>query len=334
MAMDVRTGEIKAWVGGIDYEYFKYDHVLAKRQVGSTYKPLVYLAALEQGISPCDFYPNDSLVYHEYDDWTPRNADRTYGGYYSLKGALVHSVNTVSVNLLMETGVDTVLALGQKAGIESSMPAVPSLALGTANISLFEMMRVYQAIANRGTAVRPKYLSRIEDKDGKVLYVNPSDEQGRAVCHPETAEVMIEILRDVVNHGTATALRHEHRIIADVAGKTGTTQNHTDGWFIGFTPSLVAGVWVGGDLQNLRFRSMEYGQGTVMAMPIWSTFMRRTFSDDYWDYLQYEEFEISESTKSMLTCDDFRERKPFQFRPFKKLKEKSLLKRLFKRKRE
>ena len=137
MAMDVKTGEIKAWVGGINYEYFKYDHVMAKRQVGSTFKPLVFLAALEQGISPCEFFPNDSVVYEEYENWTPRNADRTYGGYYSLKGALVHSVNTVSVNLLMESGIDTVQVLGQKAGILSSMPEVPSLALGTANISLF-----------------------------------------------------------------------------------------------------------------------------------------------------------------------------------------------------
>jgi penicillin-binding protein 1A len=334
MAMDVPTGEIKAWIGGINYEYFKYDHVLARRQAGSTFKPLVYLAALEQGISPCEYFPNDSVVYHQYDDWTPRNADRTYGGYYSLKGALVHSVNTVSVNLLMETGIDSVLALGQKAGIESSMPAVPSLALGTANISLFEMLRVYQAIANRGMSIKPRYLARIENKDGKVLYVNPEGEQGRAVCSPENAELMIEILRDVVNHGTANALRTEHRIIADVAGKTGTTQNHTDGWFIGFTPGLVAGVWVGGDLQNLHFRSMEYGQGSVMAMPIWANFMKRTFGDDAWKYLQDEEFEISESIKDLLACDDFRERKPFQFRPFKKLKEKSLLKRLFKRKEE
>lgn len=332
MAMDIRSGQIKAWVGGINYEYFKYDHTLAKRQVGSTFKPLVYLAALEKGIPPCEYFPNDSVVYPEYDGWTPRNADRNYGGYYSLKGALIHSVNTVSVNLLMETGIDTVIALGQKAGIESSMPEVPSLALGTANISLFEMMRVYQAIANKGVAIKPEYLARIENRDGQVLYKTPVEEKSMVVCHPENAEVMIEMLRGVVNNGTASAIRKKHRIMADVAGKTGTTQNNTDGWFIGFTPSLVAGVWVGGDLQNLRFRSMEYGQGSVMAMPIWSKFMKKAFSDDHWNYLREEEFEISESTKIMLTCDDFRERKPFKFRPFKKLKEKSLLKRLFKRK--
>jgi len=334
MAMDVRSGEIKAWLGGINFEYFKYDHVLAKRQVGSTFKPLVYLAALEQGISPCDFFPNDSVVYHEYENWTPRNADRKYGGYYSLKGALVHSVNTVSVNLLMEAGIDTVMALGQKAGIESAMPEVPSLALGTANISLFEMMRVYQGIANRGIALEPTYLARIEDRSGEILFENPTGETGEAISQPENAEVMIEMLRGVVNQGTASALRREFQIDADVAGKTGTTQNHTDGWFIGFTPSMVAGVWVGGDLQNLRFRNIEYGQGAYMAMPIWSFFMKRTFSDDFWEYLQDEAFEISEPTKDLLDCDDFRERKPFQFRPFKKLKEKSLLKKLFKRKKK
>ena len=334
MAMDVHTAEIKAWVGGINHEYFKFDHVLAKRQVGSTFKPLVYLAALEQGISPCEFFPNDSLVYHEYDDWTPRNADRNYGGYYSLKGALVHSVNTVSVNLMMETGIDTVMALGQKAGIESPMPEVPSLALGTANISLFEMIRVYQALANRGMAIKPAYLVRIEDKNGKVLYERPAEEQMTAICSTENAEVMIEILREVVDRGTASALRHEMGVSADVAGKTGTTQNQTDGWFIGFTPSLVAGVWVGGDLQNLHFRSLEYGQGSFMAMPIWAKFMNNTFHDDHWKYLKDEQFGISGSVNDLLSCDDFRERKPFRFRPFKKLKEKSFLKRLFRRKKK
>ncbi len=334
MAMDVRTGEIKAWVGGIDYEYFKYDHVLARRQVGSTFKPLVYLAALEQGIPPCEYFPNDSVVYHDYDDWTPRNADRTYGGYYSMKGALTHSVNTISVNLLMETGMDSVRVIGQKAGIESSLPEVPSLALGTANLSLLEMMGVYQAIANRGMAKKPKYLDRIEDRTGKILFETPIDEKGKAICRPENAEVMIAMLREVVNHGTAIALRNEYRIRADVAGKTGTTQNHTDGWFIGFTPSLVAGVWVGGDLQNLRFRTIQYGQGSFMAMPIWSKFMEKTFRDDHWSYLQDEAFDISETTLDLLSCDDFRERRPFRFKPFKKLKEKSLLKRLFKRKKE
>ena len=332
MAMDVRTAEIKAWVGGINHEYFKYDHVLARRQAGSTFKPLVSLEALEQGISPCDYFPNDSVVYHEFDDWTPRNADRTYGGYYSLRGALVHSVNSVSVELLMQVGIDSVLELCQKAGIESSLPAVPSLALGTGAVSLYEMVRVYQAIANHGISKEPVYIKRIEERNGKVLdEMNPAVEGG-AICSPENAELMIEMLRSVVNDGTAAGLRTNYQISADIAGKTGTTQNYTDGWFIGFTPGLVAGVWVGGDLQNVRFQNMQYGQGAYTAMPMWADFMISAFRDDHWKLLKEEVFEISANTQNQLMCDDFKEKRPFQFKPFKTLKEKKFFKNLFRRK--
>ena len=332
LAMDVRTAEIKAWVGGINHEFYKYDHVLARRQAGSTFKPLVYLEALEQGISPCDYFPNDSVVYHEFDDWTPRNADRSYGGYYSMKGALVHSVNTVSVDLMMQVGIDSVLELCQKAGIASPLPTVPSLALGTGEVSLYEMVGVYQAIANRGVVKKPVYLKRIEDRNGKVLDEMTSDVAGGAICRPENAELMIEMLRGVVNDGTAAGLRMKYQITADIAGKTGTTQNYTDGWFIGFTPGLVAGAWVGGDLQNIRFQNMQYGQGAYSAMPIWSGFMKSAFRDDYWSMLQDDTFEISTSVQNQLMCDDFREKRPFQFKPFKVLKEKKIFKDLFRRK--
>jgi len=334
LAMDVENAEIKAWVGGINHEYFKYDHVLASRQAGSTFKPLVYLEALEQEISPCDYFANDSVVYEDYEDWTPRNADRNYGGYYSMKGALVHSVNTVSVDLLMRVGIDSVLELSEKAGIASPLPAVPSLALGTGAVSLYEMVGVYQAIANRGKAIEPVYIQRIEDRNGKVLEQADPPEEGRTICSPENAELMIEMLREVVKNGTAAALHKHYGITADVAGKTGTTQNYTDGWFIGFTPKLVAGAWVGGDLQNVRFQSIQYGQGAYSAMPIWSGFMNRTFADEDWGSLQNDTFEISESSKNLLACEDFREKKPFEFKPFKALKEKKPFKNLFKRKRK
>ncbi len=332
LAMDSKTAEIKAWVGGINHEYYKYDHVLARRQAGSTFKPLVYLEALEQEISPCDFFHNDSVVYHDYDDWTPRNTDRTYGGYYSMKGALVHSVNTVSVDLLMRVGIDSVLELSEMAGIESPLPAVPSLALGTGEVSLLEMVGVYQAIANYGIAKEPVYIQRIEDRNGKILDVMDPSAEGNAICTPENAELMIEMLKGVVNEGTANGLRTNYGITADIAGKTGTTQNYTDGWFIGFTPGLVAGAWVGGDLQNVRFQTIQYGQGAYSAMPMWSGFMRSVFRDDHWKMLQDEVFEISPDTQNQLLCDDFREKKPFQFKPFEALKEKGLFKNLFKRK--
>ncbi len=334
MAMDVKSAEIRAWVGGIDHEYFKYDHVRASRQAGSTFKPLVYLEALEQGISPCDYYPNDSIVYEAYDGWTPRNADRSYGGFYSMKGALIHSVNTVSVELIMQVGIDSVLELAQNAGIESELPAVPSLALGTGAVSLYEMMRVYQAIANQGIAKDPLYITRIEDRNGKVLEERLPEVEGIAICSPENAALMVEMLRSVVNDGTAAGLRMKYKLSADIAGKTGTTQNYTDGWFIGFTPTLVAGAWVGGDLQNIRFKNMGYGQGAYTAMPIWAGFMKSTFQDAHWSKLKNDTFEISTSTKELLMCDDFSEKKPRQFKPIKRLKEKKIFKNLFRRKKK
>lgn len=332
LAMDVGTAEIRAWVGGINHEFFKYDHVLARRQAGSTFKPLVYLEALEQGIEPCDYFANDSLVYEEYEDWTPRNADRTYGGYYSMKGALVHSVNTVSVDLLMRVTIDSVLKLSEIAGIGSPLPAVPSLALGTGEVSLMELLGVYQAIANRGVIREPVYLQRIEDRNGKLLEERIPEVEGKPICTSENAELMIEMLRGVVNEGTAKGLRLNYGFKTDIAGKTGTTQNYTDGWFIGITPGMVAGAWVGGDLQNVRFKTIQYGQGAYSAMPIWAGFMKRAFQDDHWSMLQRDTFEISSAVRDQLVCDDFREKKPFQFKPFQKLREKKPLRNLFKRK--
>jgi len=333
LAMDVSTAEIKAWVGGINHGYFKYDHVLARRQAGSTFKPLVYLTALEQGFSPCDYFANDSVVYEEYQDWTPRNADLQYGGYYSMKGALVHSVNTVSVDLMMRVGIDSVLMMSEKAGITSTLPPVPSLALGSGEISLFEMVGAYQAMANLGVAREPRYIQRIEDRNGQVLEEAGPSADGRAISSPENAELLIEMLRGVVNEGTASALRDTYGISVDAAGKTGTTQNYADGWFIGFTPGLVAGAWVGGDLQNVRFQTIKYGQGAYSALPIWAGFMQRTLADETWRGKLQDTFLISEATRSQLMCEDYRERKPFEFKPFKTLKEKKPFRNLFRRKR-
>ena len=336
LAMETETAEIRAWVGGINHEYFKFDHVRARRQVGSTFKPLVYLAALEKGISPCEYFPNDSVVYEAYEGWTPRNADRTYGGYYSLKGGLIHSVNTISVHLLMQTGIDTVVELAHRAGIRDDLPEVPSLALGTGTVSLLEMVGAYQAIANRGVRLEPVYLEGIEDQHGRVLFQRDHEREGDSVCSPGNAELMVEMLRGVANQGTAAGLRSRFGITADVAGKTGTTQNYTDGWFIGFTPSMVAGAWVGGDLQNLRFLDMQHGQGAATAMPIWAGFMGRAFRDERWGWLDNEMFAIADSTMEKLDCEDFVEEEPIELRPLERLRqeirEEGFFRRIFKRK--
>lgn len=329
LSMDVKTAEIRVWVGGIKHEYFKYDHVLSRRQAGSTFKALVYLEALEQGLSPCDFFPNDSVVYPEYENWVPRNADRSYGGSYSVKGALIHSVNTISVELLMKLSIDSVIRLAEKAGIKSPLPAVPSLALGSGEVSLLEMAGVYQAIANQGKRVEPVYITRIEDRFGKVLYEMEKTAPEIQICSQENAELMTEMLKAVVNEGTASGLRSRYQLQNDMAGKTGTTQDYSDGWFIGFTPDLLTGVWVGGDLQNIRFQNMAYGQGARTALPIYAGYMQSALKDPYWHSLGEAQFDTT--AHYLLDCEDFRDKKVRKFMPIKKLKEKRLLKRLFKK---
>ena len=307
LVLDVNTSEIKAWIGGIDFKYFKYDHVLSRRQTGSVFKPLVYLAALQNGIDPCGFYPNDSIVYSEYEDWSPQNADRNYGGEYSVKGALTHSVNTISAALIIETGSDKVINIARKVGIESQIPAVPSIALGTANLSLFEILRFYSTLASGGLRQEPVYLKSITDKKGKILFEEDNKPATERVFTQEETEIMTAMLENVVNNGTAAALRYKYGLYNDIAGKTGTSQNNSDGWFIGYTPSLVAGVWVGGELPGIRFRSMKYGQGAFSAMPVFAKFLQKVYNDSVYSGLKYSSFQISDDVKEMLDCEDFRE---------------------------
>lgn len=268
-AMNPTNGEVKVWIGGVNHKYFQYDHVLAKRQVGSTFKPFVYANALMRGVDPNDFYKNDSIVYADYDNWTPANSDSRYGGEYSVLGALVNSVNTVSVKLAMENGIENVVELAQECGIESELPMLPSIALGTAEIPLYEMVRAYAPFANGGYRVDPILISRIEDRNGNVLEQFEPQTKIR-IFSENIALKMTHMLKMVVDSGTARSLRSTYGLHFDVAGKTGTTQSHADGWFIGFTPNLVTGVWTGADNPGVHFRTITYGQGAYMALPIYA----------------------------------------------------------------
>jgi penicillin-binding protein 1A len=308
IAMESKTGYIRAWVGGINHKYFQYDHVKSRRQAGSTFKPVVYAAALEKGYKPCDYIPNDSVVYKDYNDWTPRNADRSYGGYYSMNGGLVHSVNTVSVNLLMNTGISNVIKLAREMGIPGDLPEVPSLALGTGEISLYDLVSAYNVFNNRGRMVKPVYLRRIEDKDGKVLFEAQPQVSEKEIITQENAEIIVNMLRNVVNYGTASGIRTAYGLDNDIAGKTGTTQLNTDGWFIGFTPDLIAGAWVGGDNPVIRFRSMAYGQGAHTALPIWAGFMRRVYSNPLYRNSKNAGFDISGTVLDQFDCPDYRDK--------------------------
>ena len=306
LAMESKTGYIRAWVGGINHEYFQYDHVTAKRQPGSVFKPFVYTAALENGHTPCQYIPNDSVTYTDYDDWTPRNADRSYGGYYSMKGGLTHSVNTISVHLLMETGFTKLKDLTGRLEIGTDLPEVPSVALGTYDVSLFEMVRAYSVFANNGKLVEPIYLRRIEDRFGNVLYES-KPQPAKQMLDANVAQTVTEMLKGVVNDGTAASLRSVYGFDNEIAGKTGTTQQNTDGWFIGYTPDLVTGVWVGGDNPVIRFRSMSYGQGSYSALPVWARFMQKIYYNPLYKFSKYSSFNIPEDIKNTMDCPDYKE---------------------------
>lgn len=281
LAMEPQTGLIRAWVGGIDFEFFKYDHTKSRRQVGSTFKPIVYASALMNGMLPCEYTENMLTMYEEYDNWEPQNSDENYGGAYSMEGALANSVNTVAVEVLMRAGINNVRMLAQDMGISSDIPRVPSIALGTTEASLREMLTVYATLANNGRRPLIHYLDRIETSDGKVLekFGRPNPNAFRQVVPAEYAGMVTRMLQTAVDEGTGSRLRSEFGLTGEIAGKTGTTQDNTDGWFIGYTPRLVAGAWVGAELPQVRFRYTSQGQGARSALPIWGRFMRKVVND-------------------------------------------------------
>ncbi len=309
LVMDVNTGELKAWVGGINHEFFEYDHVTAQRQVGSVFKPFVYLAALEEGIKPCDFYNNQRYIFTQFKNWSPRNSTNEYEGMYSVKGALAHSINTVSAKLITEVGISRVKNIASRSGVQANLPDVPSLALGTAEISLFELVQAYQTIANKGIKVEPKFVVKIENINGEIIYRSSKEANVNfiRVASKFNFETLIEMMKNVVNQGTGARLRYRYHINSDVAGKTGTTQNNADGWFIGFTPDLVAGCWVGAEYPAIHFKNGRYGQGAYTALPIWAGFFKRLYEDDHFKSLEKSRFSIPDSVKSLLQCEDYLE---------------------------
>jgi penicillin-binding protein 1A len=309
LAMEPSSGNVIAWVGGIDFKYFKYDHIRSKRQAGSTFKPVVYAAALEDGIDPCEYISNEKSTYEQFENWSPRNPDHVYDGYYSMQGALMRSVNTVSARLIQQTGTNSVIKLAQKLGITGELPAVPSIALGSANVSLEEMVTAYTTFPNRGYRRNPVYLLKIEDATGNVIYEKDSAEALRfRAMKSETADIMTHFLKSVVDSGTASGIRNIYGLKNEIGGKTGTTQNYADGWFIGFTPDLIAGVWVGHENPKIHFRSSSMGQGSKTALPIWANFMKVLFDDIGFEEMKKGRFHaLSERAKERINCPSYKE---------------------------
>lgn len=290
LAVEPSTGALKAWVGGIDFRFFKYDHVLSARQVGSTFKPFVYLAALENGLSPFDYYPNEKQVYEEYQDWSPNNSHDDYEGFYTMEGALAQSLNTVAVDVLVKTGIDETIETCRKLGFEADLPEFPSLALGVASISLKEMLFAYATIINQGIRVEPNYLVSISDNNGKVLeefFPEPAKPTG---LNAVNCQIITHMMQTVVDEGTGTAIRRVYDVPGDFAGKTGTTQNQSDGWFVGISPGLVTGCWVGAEDPGVHFRTITYGQGAYMALPIVGKFFHKLYRDPRYRKMQYANF--------------------------------------------
>jgi penicillin-binding protein 1A len=297
MSMEPQTGHIKAWVGGIDYKYFQYDHVgQGARQVGSTFKPFVYATAIEQlGMSPCDSIIDSPFMIHKgrhnvTADWEPKNSDHQYRGMVTLKRALALSINTVSAKLIDKTGPEAVAALTKKLGVKSEIPAQPSIALGAVEITVEDMVAAYSTFANQGVYIKPQFISRIEDKNGVVLYEPVPDTHD--VLNKDIAYAVIKLLEGVTESGSGVRLRtqgggsgdnrwtgYPYMFTNPIAGKTGTSQNQSDGWFIGMVPNLVTGVWVGCEDRSARFKGITYGQGATAALPIWGYMMKKCYED-------------------------------------------------------
>ena len=279
MSMDPHNGAIKAWVGGPNYEYFKYDQVkMGKRQVGSTFKPFVYTVAMDNGWSPCYEAPNLPIVFEDFDNWSPKNSDGKQGGMMTLRNGLANSVNLITAFMMKQVGPQAVVNVAKKMGITSDIPAYPSICLGTADVSLYEMVGAYSTYANKGVWTEPVYISRIEDKNGNVLY----EKIPRKVdaLSEQTAYLMLYMLRGVIDKGTGLRLRGpRYRFTNPIAGKTGTTQENSDGWFIGITPDLVSGVWTGAEDRSVHFRSTNLGEGANTALPIWALYMKKVYAD-------------------------------------------------------
>ena len=296
MSMDPANGHVKAYVGGPNYVYFQYDMAMVgRRQVGSTIKPYLYTLAMENGFSPCDQarHVEQTLIDENGTPWTPRNAnDKRYGEMVTLKWGLANSDNWISAYLMGKLNPYDLVRLIHSFGVRNkAIDPVVSLCLGPCEISVGEMVSAYTAFANKGIRVAPLFVTRIEDSDGNVI--STFAPQMEEVISASSTYKMLVMLRAVINEGTGGRVRR-YGITADMGGKTGTTNDNSDAWFMGFTPSLVSGCWVGGDERDIHFGRMTYGQGAAAALPIWAMYMKKVYDDPTLGYDQQERFKLPE----------------------------------------
>ncbi len=319
MSMDPKTGFIKSYVGGIDHRFFKYDHVIkGKRQVGSTFKPFLYALAVQEGYSACKKVPNVPVVFDKNiwkleKDWAPKNSGNDYEGLpLTMKFGLANSINSMTAYIMKQFGPYAVVDLARKMGVKSKILAVPSLCLGTFDLSVYEMVGAYSTFANKGVWTEPIFINKITDKNGVVLE-NFSPKTQEAMSQ-NTADIMIRLLQGVVDgvyspeakvrRGTGVRLRYRYQFENEIAGKTGTTQNQSDGWFMGITPDLVTGVWTGCEDRSVHFRDIQNGQGANTALPVFAEYMKGIYNDTLNLDPIRKNFDISKSIDISIDCDE------------------------------
>lgn len=276
MAMDPYTGEIRAWVGGINHDYFQFDHVNSntRRQVGSTIKPLLYCLAIDNGFSPCSSIPTTPVSFPEKANY---NAGGSKYGSLPMRSALALSVNNAALYLIKQVGQNAFIDFAHKCGIQADIVNQPSIALGVSDISLYEMLRAYTMFPTGGINTQPVFITKIEDKNGNLLKSFVAEQ--KEIISANTAFKMVRLMRGVIDNGTGHRMRARYNIQSEIAGKTGTTNSQADAWFLGYTPQILAGAWVGCNDRYLRFSSEALGQGAASALPIWAYFIKRCYAD-------------------------------------------------------
>lgn len=323
MSMEPQTGHVKAWVGGIDYKHFQYDNVIqGTRQAGSTFKPFVYAAAIDQlRYSPCYTLPDNLYCiepgkHGNIDAWCPKNSDGKYSGEnMTLKSALANSVNSITAQLIDRVGPGSVASIARNMGITNEIQEVPAIALGTPDVNVYEMVGAFGTFANQGVYVKPVMVTRIEDKNGTVLYEYTPETKD--VLSKDVAYAMLNLMEGVTQYGSGGRLRHTYgknqamykeiitgypyELTNPIAGKTGTTQNQSDGWFMGMVPNLVTGVWVGGEERSIHFSRLLYGQGASMALPIWALYMKKNYANEDLG-VSKDAFEVPEEMSINIDC--------------------------------
>ena len=308
LSVEPNTGAVKAYVGGIDYLYFKYDHAtLARRQVGSTFKPFLYTLAMQQGeFSPCYEVANIQYTVDlpTGDIWAPRNSSSdNVGEMVTLKWALANSNNWISAFLMRRYSPLSVIRMARNMGVKSSIDPVPSIALGSCDLSLYEMVGAMNTFASKGMYVKPRFITRIEDKNGNVIESFVPEK--REAISEETAFMMLELMKGVVESGSGRRLRFRYGLNFPIAGKTGTTQNQSDGWFMGIVPQLSTGVWVGCEDRSAHFRTLTLGQGANMALPIWALYMQKVYADPELNYTQGDFERPLKELSVEVDCDKY-----------------------------